>query len=158
MTSALRDANRVPSIIAKSSSDNTAVVVEADPVTKRLKVDMSLYPNGSELAGTDFTRKYYTNAGAVTDGIIWSPAAGKRWYVTDLILTTSAASTVTIEDDLAAGDSVVFKAELAANSGVSHYFTTPLFSGEDAADLIITTTAGNIYVTVSGYEIQIWHC
>ena len=111
-------------------------------------------PNEYELAGnTTHVKKYYTSSGAATDGIIWSPAASKRWYVTDIILTVSAAATVTIEDDLAAGDSVVFKAELAANSGISHTFTTPLFSGEDEADLLITTSAGNVYVTVTGYEI-----
>lgn len=99
--------------------------------------------------------KYYTNAGAVTDGIIWSPAAGKRWHVTTLFLNVSAAATITLEDDLAGGDSAVMKMELAANSGVAIPFGElyPLTSGEDAADLIITTTAGNIYVTAVGYEI-----
>jgi hypothetical protein len=29
----------------------------------------------------------------------------------------------------------------------------PWTSAEDAADLIITTTAGNVYVTAVGYEI-----
>lgn len=111
-------------------------------------------PNEYELAGnTTHVKKYYTNAGAATDGIIWSPAAGKRWYVTDIFIQVSAAATVTLEDDLTAGDSAVWKAELAANSGWSHSFTTPLFSGEDAADLLITTTAGNVYVTCTGYEI-----
>ena len=104
-------------------------------------------------AGTAHVKKYYTNAGAVTDGIIWSPAAGKRWYVTDIFINVSAAATVTLEDDLGAGDAAVWKAELAANSGWSHSFATPLFSGEDAADLIITTSAGNVYVTCVGYEI-----
>ena len=58
-----------------------------------------------------------------------------------------------MEDDLAAGDSAVWKAELAANSGWSHSFSTPIFSGEDAADLLVTTSAGNIYITICGYEI-----
>lgn len=112
-------------------------------------------PQESDLAtqATTHVKKYYTNAGAVTDGIIWSPAAGKRWYVTDIFINVSAAATVTLEDDLAAGDSVVWKAELAANSGWSHSYETPLYSGEDAADLLITTSAGNVYVTVTGYEI-----
>jgi hypothetical protein len=112
-------------------------------------------PNQYELAAgpTTHVKKYYTSAGAATDGIVWSPAAGKRWYVTDMIINVSAAATVTLEDDLTAGDSPVFKAELAANSGVAHSFKTPLYSGEDAADLLITTTAGNVYVTVTGYEI-----
>ena len=104
-------------------------------------------------ATTKHVKKYYTSAGAATDGIIWSPAAGTRWYVTDIFINISAAATITLEDDLAGGDAAIWKAELAANSGWSHSFQTPWYSGEDAADLIITTTAGNVYVTVTGYEI-----
>jgi hypothetical protein len=113
----------------------------------------ALYETDFAVLGTKHVKKYYTNAGAVTDGIIWSPAAGTRWYITDLIIQTSAAATITLEDDKAGGDEAVMKFELAANSGVTHSFATPLFSGEDAADLIITTSAGNIYVTATGYEI-----
>lgn len=105
-------------------------------------------------AGTAHVKKYYTNAGAVTDGIIWSPAAGKRWFLTHLSINVSAAATVTIEDDLGAGDSAVYKAEFAANSGVVLTFPeVPMFSGEDAADLLVTTSAGNVYITAVGYEI-----
>jgi hypothetical protein len=110
----------------------------------------------STYATTDnakFMRKYYTNAGAVTDGIVWSPAAGTRWYVTDLIVNTSAAATVTFEDDKAGGDDPVLKLELAANGGMVSNFKTPLASGEDAADLIVTTSAGNIYICAIGYEV-----
>lgn len=103
--------------------------------------------------GSNHVKKYYANTGAVTDGIVWSPAAGKRWYVTDLLLTTSAAATVTFEDDKSGGDEIVAAFDLAANSGVSHHFGTPLFSGEDAADLLVTTTAGNIKISITGYEI-----
>lgn len=58
-----------------------------------------------------------------------------------------------LEDDLGAGNSVVSKAEFAANSVSSHTFATPLFSGEVAADLLITTSAGNINICLTGYEI-----
>lgn len=111
-------------------------------------------PNEQDLAtlATSHVKKYYT-AATPTDGIVWSPAAGKRWYITDIFIGVSAASTVTLEDDLTAGDDVVWKMELAANSGWDHTFTTPLFSGEDAVDLIITASAGTVYVTVSGYEV-----
>jgi hypothetical protein len=105
------------------------------------------------LANGPQVKKYYANTGAVTDGIVWSPAAGKRWYVTDIILNVSAAGTVTFEDDKAGGDEAVMKFEFAANSGISHSFATPWFSGEDAADLLVTTTAGNVYITITGYEI-----
>lgn len=108
--------------------------------------------NGSNANHAD---KYYTNAGAVTDGIVWSPAAGKRWHVLTLYINVSAAATVTLEDDLAGGDVARWKGELAANSGVVLTYDKehPFSSGEDAADLIITTTAGNVYVQAVGYEV-----
>lgn len=104
---------------------------------------------------TNYAKKYYTNAGAVTDGIVWSPASGKRWHVVSMYIQTSAAATVTLEDDLGAGDSAVWKGELAANGGMTINFSEhyPLASGEDAADLLVTTSAGNIYITITGYEI-----
>lgn len=104
---------------------------------------------------SNYAKKYYTNAGAVTDGIIWSPAAGKRWHIVALFVNVSAAATVTFEDDKAGGDEAVLKMELAANSGTVIPFPEkyPLASGEDAADLIVTTTAGNVYITCVGYEI-----
>lgn len=104
---------------------------------------------------TNYAKKYYTNTGAVTDGIVWSPAAGKRWHVLSLFINVSAAATITFEDDKAGGDEAVLKMELAANSGTVIPFPDkyPFASGEDAADLLVTTTAGNVYVTVVGYEI-----
>jgi hypothetical protein len=125
-------------------------------------VDIASIAAGTNLIGAvkrdviNYTavRYYYTYSGAVTDGIVWSPASGKKWVITDLIINTSAAATVTLEEDKSAGDAVVMKFELAANGGVSTNFQTPLMSTEDDADLIVTTSAGNIYITVSGYEID----
>lgn len=103
---------------------------------------------------TVYAKKYYTNAGAVTDGIVWSPASGTRWHVVSMYINTSAAAVITLEDDKAGGDEAVWKGEFAANSGMTIHFGEmyPLASGEDAADLIITTSAGNVYVTITGYE------
>lgn len=114
------------------------------------QIQPSKYPTTDD---AEYMNKYYTSAGAATDGIVWSPASGKRWYVTDLIISVSAATTVTLEDDKAGGDNAVLKVDLAANGGFCKRFRTPLASGEDAADLIVTTTAGNIYVTACGYEV-----
>jgi hypothetical protein len=114
-----------------------------------------LPPDKDVTTHTYYTRKYYTSAGAATDGIIWSPAAGTRWHVVTMYIQVSAAATVTLEDDKSGGDDPVWKGELAANSGVVLSFTEnyPMASGEDAADLTITTSAGNVYVTCVGYEI-----
>lgn len=146
------------SLGVRNDTPNTATTnTNAD--YSQLSTDMvggirtALYETDFAVLGTNHVKKYYTSTGAVTDGIIWSPAAGKRWYVTDIFINVSAAATVTLEDDKAGGDEVVWKAELAANSGWSHHYGTPLFSGEDAADLLVTTSAGNVYCTVVGYEI-----
>jgi len=147
-TGAATAANQLP--------DNHQVEVSNFPETFPLTTAQlaTLSPRKYDYSGdSDFVKKYYTSAGAVTDGIVWSPAAGKRWHITDIFINVSAAAIVTLEDDLAGGDSVVWKAEFAGNSGWSHSFATPLFSGEDAADLLITTNAGNVYVSIMGYEI-----
>ena len=126
-----------------------ALVAGAAAIGKLLPPDIDVTTH------TNYAKKYYTSTGAATDGIVWSPAAGKRWHVVSMYLQTSAAATITLEDDLTAGDSAVWKGEFAANQGMTinfgeHY---PLASGEDAADLLITTSGGNVFVTCVGYEV-----
>lgn len=112
-------------------------------------------PDTDVTTQTNYVRKYYANTGAVTDGIVWSPAAGKRWHVTSLYIQVSADTTLTLEDDLVAGDDAVLKGEFKGGSGVVIPFDRayPLASGEDAADLLVTTSAGNVYITAVGYEV-----
>ena len=160
----MADTKRV--IIGSETDDTLKLNLDELGLIDKVTLPVSIYddsgakvadfniPSQYELAGnTTHTRKYYTSLGAVSDGIIWSPAAGKRWYITDIFIGVSSDCVVTLEDDLAAGDSPFWKMELAANSGWSHRYATPLFSGEDEADLIITTSGGSVYATISGYEI-----
>lgn len=122
-------------------------------ITNSLRELRTAFPESDlALASTTHTHKYYT-ASAPADGIIWSPAAGKRWYLTSLVINVDADTTVILEDDKVGGDEVVMKLDLAANSGIAIPFPTPLFSGEDAADLIVTVASGNVYITAVGYEI-----
>lgn len=141
--------------IGKLSANSGVDIGDVTLTAGTAAVGSILPPDTDVTAHTNYARKYYTNSGAVTDGIIWSPAAGKRWHVVTMYIQTSAAATITLEDDKAGGDDPVWKGEIAANSGVTLSFTEhyPMASGEDAADLIITTSAGNVYVTCVGYEI-----
>lgn len=143
--------NAIGKLVANSGVDIGDVTLTAGTAA----IGTLLPPDIDVTANTNYTKKYYTNAGAVTDGIIWSPAGGKRWHIHTIYINVSAAATVTLEDDKAGGDEAIWKGEIAANSGVVLTFPEkyPWSSGEDAADLIITTSAGNVYVTVSGYEI-----
>lgn len=170
MATTLRNENYdAGEILDRSDSPGTPVVPTARVVGSAKAQDVVIVDgSGSQITSfggsapdiditthTNYIKKYYTNAGAVTDGIVWSPAAGKRWHVVTMYIQVSAAATVTLEDDLVAGDSPVWKGELAANSGVVIPWGEkyPLASGEDAADLLITTSAGNVYVSITGYEI-----
>lgn len=143
--------NAIGKLAANSGVDIGDVTLTAGTAA----IGSTLQPDIDVTTHTNYARKYYTNAGAVTDGIVWSPAAGKRWHVVTMYIQTSAAATITLEDDKAAGDDPVWKGEIAANSGVTLSFTEhyPMASGEDAADLLVTTSAGNIYITCVGYEI-----
>lgn len=142
--------NAIGKLAANSGVDIGDVTLTAGTAA----VGTLLPPDIDVTSHTNYIRKYYTSA-TPTDGIIWSPAAGKRWHVLTLYLNVSAASTVTLEDDKSGGDDPVWKGELAANSGVVLTFPEkyPMASGEDAADLTVTATAGTVYITVVGYEV-----
>lgn len=143
--------NAIGKLAANSGVDIGDVTLTAGTAA----IGTLLPPDIDITAHTNYAKKYYTNAGAVTDGIVWSPAAGKRWHIVSLFVNVSAAATVTFEDDKAGGDEAVLKMELAANSGTVIPFPEkyPFASGEDAADLIVTTSAGNVYIQCVGYEI-----
>lgn len=143
--------NAIGKLAANSGVDIGDVTLTAGTAA----IGTLLPPDVDVTTHTNYAKKYYTNAGAVTDGIVWSPAAGKRWHVVSMFINVSAAATITLEDDKAGGDEAVMKMELAANSGTVVNFGEkyPLASGEDAADLLVTTSAGNVYITVTGYEI-----
>jgi hypothetical protein len=104
--------------------------------------------------GNLLVRKYYSSAGAATDGIIWSPSSGKKWVLTDLVISTVPASTIYLEDDVSTGDSSLLAIALAANGGICKRFKSPLVSAEANADLLVTTTgAGAVYICATGYEV-----
>lgn len=143
--------NAIGKLAANSGVDIGDVTLTAGTAA----IGTLLPPDVDVTAHTNYARKYYTSTGAATDGIIWSPAAGKRWHVVALYFQVSAAATVTFEDDKSGGDDPVLKGEYAANGGAFLTFPDkyPMASGEDAADLTVTTSAGNIYVMAIGYEI-----
>lgn len=103
---------------------------------------------------TPITPKHYASSGAATDGIIWSPTSGKKWVCTKLIFNCSTDSIITFEDDLAGGDATRLKFDVYAKVGATFSFLPGEFiSAENDADLIVTNSAGNLYVTAFGYEV-----
>lgn len=83
----------------------------------------------------------------VTDSIVWDPAVSKKAVITDIVISTGAANTVTLKE----GANIILKAYLAANGGVSSNLRSPIKGAADA-NITVTTTAGNTAVELSGYE------
>jgi hypothetical protein len=85
-------------------------------------------------------------SGTVT---VWTPATGKKFRITDLIISVGAALSVTLLD----GTTTIGIIYMAANTVWSHSFQAPLESTTaNNAFKIDTSGAGNISVTVLGYE------
>lgn len=95
--SAPRDENRVPGLIAKSDADNEPVIVEADPVTKRLKTNTTL--TGSEIPISGAT----TGVGvAILDGSgnqITSFGGGAQYTQDDFDTTPTGTVMMFMRDD-----------------------------------------------------------
>ena len=81
---------------------------------------------------------------------LWVPASGKKFVITDIIASADTAMTLTFAD----GVTTIIEVYLAANGGFVSNFQTPIESTTANNNLTITASAaGNVSVTVTGYEI-----
>ena len=104
--------------------------------------------------GNLLIHKFFHSAGvAASSGVVWSPTSGKRWVLTDLIVSTTPASNIRLEENLSEGAASLIAVDLAANGGFAKRFKSPIVCSEANADLIVTSTAGNITVTATGFEL-----
>lgn len=96
MSSAPREDNRVPSLVAKSDADNTPVIIEADAVTKRLKVS-AIITSGGGGGGSDV--QYTDGDAAITHPIGTIPVFNNAGTITAVSaanpLPVNASVTVT---------------------------------------------------------------
>jgi hypothetical protein len=93
-------------------------------------------------------------AASATACAIWTPGSGKKFAITDLIVSTASAGTLTIFDHADGTASRVAKLNLAANGGAVINYRKPRISS--TADYVLKYTASNTAVgsiTVSGYEV-----
>ncbi|MEW6606075.1 MAG: hypothetical protein AB1414_01305 [bacterium] len=95
-------------------------------------------------------RKYVVLTGT-TETTIWDPTAGKKFVITDIHISATAAGTCTLRDGTAG--STIFIASLAANGGMVSNLQTPIES--TAADNNLTAQASVItqYILICGYEV-----
>ncbi len=85
---------------------------------------------------------------------LWTPTSGKKFVICDIVVSASAAGTITIFDNTNDTTNRIVKLSLADNGGASINYRKPIVSS--AVDNVLKYTtdssiAGSI--TVSGYEI-----
>lgn len=73
ISSSPRDENRIAGLIAKSDADNTPVVVEADPTTKRLKVNATI--TGTIGGGTEYVAQTAVSNPVTGTAIVFDKAS-----------------------------------------------------------------------------------
>jgi hypothetical protein len=102
------------------------------------------------MRGADAPTREYVALGGVGETNVWVPAAGKRWVITDILVSCTANAIITFRDGVAGATVAIFA--ILANTTIKMNFQTPLASV--LADNIFTaqTTAATVAITTSGYE------
>ena len=92
------------------------------------------------------------DAGVVTDTALWTPDTGKKIIITDIVISVSSATTVTLYFDSDTIGNRVFKGYFAANQGVHIAFSGLVISSINGI-LKITNTAATASIEVTGVEV-----
>jgi len=91
---------------------------------------------------------HYTEVGvASSDTTVWPLTSSSQIVVTDMLVSASADSRMTLQD----GSTDIFSAFILADSPFGHNFKTSIV-GTSATSMDMTITAGEATVTLSGYE------
>ena len=84
-----------------------------------------------------------------TNTALWTPATGKRFVLTDIVVSSDAEGTITLLDNT----TVIRKYYLGANGGVVENMMSDEESAAVDSVLKVTTSAAiACYVVVKGYE------
>lgn len=118
----------------------------------------SAIPAGTNIIGAvkrdvvNYTKVHkYVALSTTGETTVWDPTSGKKFVITDIAVSATAAGTCTLRDG--SGGSTLWIASLATNGGFVLDLQTPIESS--TADNILTAQASAItqYVLVTGYEV-----
>ena len=100
--------------------------------------------------GADGPIRKYVALGGVGETTIWDPTAGKKWVITDIIVSCTANAGITFRDGTAGATFMSFI--MLANTTISMNLQTPLMSVAADNNFTAQTSAITVAITVSGYE------
>ena len=94
-------------------------------------------------------RKYLT-LGATTEQVLWTPTIEKKWVVTDIIISSTATTLVTLRDGPAG--QIIMIGRCTTSYPFIVNLTRPIASSDINKNLTVQTSAITAYVAVAGYE------
>ena len=121
---------------------------EAPLSTTNNRLDINLNKDNTTLL-----HKTVDFSASETAQAIWTPATGKKFVITDIIISCSAAGTITVFDNTDNAANRVVKGYFAANGGLTHPYSKAFVSAT-ANNVLKYTTGSGIAgsLTVWGYE------
>ena len=96
--------------------------------------------------------KSYTWSAEVTEADVWIPETGNRFIISNIIISSVGACTVTLFDEVDSSAGRICKVNLAANTITVIPFPIPRPSSDINQSLQITTSATGGDLTVFGWE------
>lgn len=118
-----------------------------------VNADGSLPINDTVISGTGISKSIDYTASMAGSGV-WIPATGKKFVITDMIISGSSAGMVSVIDGTGADmGSRILKATLAANGGAVVNYSKPRESQSANYSVVIITGTGAVgSATFYGYE------
>jgi hypothetical protein len=103
------------------------------------------------MRGADLPVRKYVALANTNETTVWDPTAGKKFIVTDIVVSATANAGVTIRDGTAGATILAFV--ILANTTIPTNFQTPIMSAAADNNLTAQTSATTVAITVSGYEL-----
>lgn len=148
-TARQKDADELHTTTTPDPASLPTIVEQSDPSKLKSTVIGAVTTNKGD---TNYTKVKKTGfyVAQQTDTILWTPTAGKKFVITDIVVSVGAEMVVHLED----GTTKIWDWDFAAHGGAVINLQTPDESAAVDNVLSITTSAaGRCSIKVLGYEV-----
>jgi hypothetical protein len=129
--------------------------------TDRMRMELPEYndPASSGVVYTSvdaasFVHNYSFITSNVRGAAIWTPATGKRFVITDMIISANSAGTINVYDGANSGSNTIVQLTMAAATAIPLDFKKP-YPSSAINNILKLDSYSNCsgYITVNGFEI-----